>query len=165
MAAFAVRQVKKILFVSPQKQRADETSKKMIMKLTMFKSKLHQMKVTEANLHYEGSITIDADLLDKAQMLPYEKVQVVNITNGARLETYTIAGERGSGVCCMNGAAARRTQIGDRIIVIAYAEMAPEEASRHKPHVVILDENNNPKRIINETNYADQYNLDGDFVN
>src|SRR5690625_5507911 len=98
------------------------------MKLTMFKSKLHQLKVTEADLMYEGSITIDEDLLEAAGILPYEKVQVVNITNGARLETYTIAGERGSGVCCMNGAAARLTQIGDRIIVISYAEMTPDEA-------------------------------------
>jgi aspartate 1-decarboxylase len=106
----------------------------------MFKSKLHQMKVTEANLMYEGSITIDENLLDAAGILPYEKVQVVNITNGARLETYTIPGERGSRVCCMNGAAARFTQVDDRIIVIAYAEMTPEEAGNHKPVVVIVDE-------------------------
>ncbi len=112
------------------------------MKLTMFKSKLHQMKVTEANLHYEGSITIDSDLLDQAGILPHEKVQVVNITNGSRLETYTISGERGSRVCCLNGAAARKTQVGDRIIVIAYAEMTPEEAQNHQPRVIILDENN-----------------------
>jgi aspartate 1-decarboxylase len=117
------------------------------MKLTMFKSKLHQMKVTEANLHYEGSITIDADLLDQAGILPYEKVQVLNISNGARLETYTISGERGSRICCLNGAAARKTQVGDRIIVIAYAEMTSEEAQTHKPRVIILDENNEPKTI------------------
>tara|TARA_R110002124_G_scaffold287350_1_gene473589 strand:+ start:13594 stop:13911 length:318 start_codon:yes stop_codon:yes gene_type:complete len=99
----------------------------------MFKSKLRQMVVTDANLMYEGSITIDQDLLDTANLLPYEKVQVVNITNGSRLETYTIPGERRSTVCCMNGAAARLTRIGDRIIVISYAERTPEEAKSHKP--------------------------------
>jgi L-aspartate-alpha-decarboxylase len=87
------------------------------MKLTIFKSKLHQMRVTEANLMYEGSITIDEELLEAAGILPYEKVQVVNITNGSRLETYTIPGERGSRVCCMNGAAARLTQVGPVVTV------------------------------------------------
>lgn len=129
------------------------------MQITMFKSKLHQMVVTEANLMYEGSITIDQDLLEAADLLPYEKVQVVNITNGARLETYTIPGERGSRVCCLNGAAARLTHVGDRIIVISYAEMSPEEAKNHKPKVVIVDENNNPKQIIDETTYASTYSL------
>lgn len=135
------------------------------MKLTMFKSKLHQMKVTEANLHYEGSITIDQDLLDKSGILPYEKVQIVNITNGSRLETYTIPGERGSRVCCLNGAAARLTEVGDRIIVICYAEMTPEEAKDHKPKVVIVDEDNNPKKIIDETEYATSYDLKTGMIN
>lgn len=134
------------------------------MKLTMFKSKLHQMKVTEANLHYEGSITIDEDLLDQAGILPYEKVQVLNITNGSRLETYTIPGERSSRVCCLNGAAARLTQVGDRIIVIAYAEMTPEEAKNHKPKVVIVDENNNPREIVDETQYATKYDLKSGLI-
>jgi len=129
------------------------------MKLTMFKSKLHQMKVTEANLHYEGSITIDKELLDKSGILPYEKVQVVNITNGARLETYTIPGEAGSRVCCLNGAAARKTQVGDRVIIISYAEMTPEEAQDFKPKVVIVDENNDPKTIVDDTDYATKYDL------
>ena len=129
------------------------------MELTMFKSKLHQMRVTEANLHYEGSITIDADLLDKAGILPHEKVQVLNITNGSRLETYTIAGERGSRICCLNGAAARLTEVDDRIIVISYARMTPEEAQNHTPTVVVVDENNDPKTIVDETEYADQYGL------
>ncbi len=120
------------------------------MTLTMFKSKLHQMRVTEANLMYEGSITIDEDLLDRAGILPYEKVQVVNITNGTRLETYTIPGERGSRVCCMNGAAARLTQVDDRIIVIAYVEMTPEEAAKHEPVVVIVDEHNEPRDVLDE---------------
>ncbi len=130
------------------------------MKLTMFKSKLHQMRVTEANLMYEGSITIDQDLLDAANLLPYEKVQVVNITNGSRLETYTIPGERGSRVCCLNGAAARLTQIDDRIIVISYAEMTPEEAKDHKPRVVIVDENNDPKKVLDYSQPSTKYNLE-----
>ena len=134
------------------------------MKLTMFKSKLHQMKVTEANLHYEGSITIDRDLLDEAGILPYEKVQVLNITNGSRIETYTIEGDRGSRICCLNGAAARLTQVGDRIIVIAYAEMTPEEAKDHKPRIVIVDENNEPKSIIDEAKYAARYDLESGML-
>jgi len=134
------------------------------MKLTMFKSKLHQMKVTEANLHYEGSITIDRDLLDEAGILPYEKVQVLNITNGSRIETYTIEGERGSRICCLNGAAARLTQVGDRIIVIAYAEMTPEEAKNHKPRIVIVDENNEPKSVIDEAEYAARYDLESGML-
>lgn len=134
------------------------------MKLTMFKSKLHQMKVTEANLHYEGSITIDQELLQEAGILAYEKVQVVNITNGERLETYTIPGEVGSRVCCLNGAAARKTQVGDRVIIISYAEMTPEEAKDFKPKVVIVDENNNPKTIVDETEYATKYDLEKGVV-
>jgi aspartate 1-decarboxylase len=129
------------------------------MKLTMFKSKLHQMKVTEANLMYEGSITIDEELLEIANILPYEKVAVVNITNGSRLETYTIPGERGSRVCCMNGAAARLTQIDDRIIVIAYALLESEEAKKHKPTVVIVDENNDPKQILEQSVEGQSYSL------
>src|SRR6056297_2470072 len=134
------------------------------MKITMFKSKLHQMAVTEANLMYEGSITIDQDLLDAANLLPYEKVQVLNITNGSRLETYTIPGERGSRVCCLNGAAARLTQVGDRIIVISYAEMTPEEAKDHKPNVVIVDENNDPKEILENTTHGQTYDLETGLV-
>jgi len=130
----------------------------------MFKSKLHQMAVTEANLMYEGSITIDQDLLDAANLLPYEKVQVLNITNGSRLETYTIPGERGSRVCCLNGAAARLTQVGDRIIVISYAEMTPEEAKEHKPRVVIVDENNDPKEILDNTQPGTSYDMKSGLV-
>lgn len=129
------------------------------MKLTMFKSKLHQLRVTEANLMYEGSITLDEELMEKAGILPFEKVQVVNITNGSRLETYAIPGERGSRVCCMNGAAARLTQVDDRIIVIAYAEMNPEEASNHNPLVVIVDENNEPRKTLDGSDPARKFNL------
>lgn len=114
----------------------------------MFKSKLHQLRITEANLMYEGSITIDEELLELAGILPYEKVQVVNITNGSRLETYTIAGKKGSRTCCMNGAAARLAQVGDRIIVIAYAQMESKEAASHTPRVVIVDEKNEPKDLL-----------------
>lgn len=130
------------------------------MTLTMFKSKLHQMRVTEANLMYEGSITIDQDLLDASNLLPYEKVQVVNITNGSRLETYTIPGERGSRICCLNGAAARLTQVDDRIIIISYAEMNPEEAKAHKPKVVIVDENNNPKMVLDYSQPETKFDLE-----
>lgn len=130
------------------------------MKLKMFKSKLHQLTVTEANLHYEGSITIDPELLEEANILPYEKVQVLNITNGNRLETYTIEGEPGSRICCLNGAAARLTEIGDRIIVIAYAQMTPEEAKEHTPRVVVVDKNNDPKTITGKTDYANSYDLE-----
>nr|WP_290878138.1 aspartate 1-decarboxylase [Gracilimonas sp.] len=130
----------------------------------MFKSKLHQMAVTEANLMYEGSITIDQDLLDAANLLPYEKVQVLNITNGSRLETYTIPGERGSRVCCLNGAAARLTQVGDRIIVISYAEMTPEEAKKHKPRVVVVDENNEPTKILDNSQPETKFNLETGLV-
>lgn len=118
------------------------------------------MRVTEANLMYEGSITIDLDLLEAADLLPYEKVQVVNITNGSRLETYTIPGERGSRVCCLNGAAARLTQVDDRIIIISYAEMTPEEAKEHKPRVVIVDENNDPKQVLDYTQPATKFDLE-----
>ncbi|SFB17652.1 L-aspartate 1-decarboxylase [Cohnella sp. OV330] len=108
----------------------------------MMKSKLHRATVTEANLNYVGSITIDEDLLDLVDILPDEKVQIVNNNNGARFETYTIPGPRGSGVICLNGAAARLVQPGDKVIIIAYGYMETEEAKRHKPKVAILDEGN-----------------------
>lgn len=122
------------------------------------------MAVTEANLMYEGSITIDQDLLDAADLLPYEKVQVLNITNGNRLETYTIPGERGSKTCCLNGAAARLTEVGDRIIVISYAEMTPEEAREHKPRVVVVDENNEPKSVMDYSQPGTKYDLETGMV-
>lgn len=134
------------------------------MELTMFKSKLHQMRITEANLMYEGSITIDQDLLDMSGILPYEKVSVVNITNGSRLETYTIPGERGSRVCCMNGAAARLTQVDDRVIVIAYARMSEEVAKTHKPTIVVVDENNNPKNVFKGTIHGQSFDLENGLI-
>ena len=114
---------------------------------TLMKSKLHRGTVTAANLHYVGSITIDEDLMDAADLLPNEKVQVVDIDNGARLETYVIPGERGSGDLCLNGAAARLVQPGDKIIIISYAMFTDAEARQHVPTVVLLDETNRPEAI------------------
>ena len=109
---------------------------------TMMHGKIHRATVTEANLDYVGSITIDEDLLDAAGILPGEKVQIVNNNNGARLETYTIAGERKSGVICLNGAAARCAMKGDIVIIIAYAQMDEQEARSLSPKVVLVDKNN-----------------------
>jgi aspartate 1-decarboxylase len=108
----------------------------------MMKSKLHRATITEANLEYVGSITIDRDLMDAADLLPNEKVQVVDNDNGARLETYVIEGPRGSGVICLNGAAARLVQPGDTCIIISYAELEDAEARRWEPTVVFVDEDN-----------------------
>ena len=112
------------------------------MQRTMCKGKIHRATVTQANLNYIGSITIDQDLLDAANIYPYEKVQVVNITNGSRLETYTIAGARGSGVICLNGAAARLTAEGDLVIIISYGQYTDEEVRSLVPQIVFVDENN-----------------------
>jgi len=109
---------------------------------TMCKGKIHRATVTQANLNYVGSITIDQDLLDAANIYPYEKVQVVNINNGSRLETYTIAGARGSGVICLNGAAARLNTEGDLVIIISYAQCTEEEIRTLEPQIVFVDENN-----------------------
>lgn len=117
---------------------------------TMMKSKIHGARVTEANLHYVGSITIDEDILDQVGILPHEKVQIVNNNNGARLETYVIAGERGSGVICLNGAAARLVQPGDTVIIISYAMLSEEELRDFKPKVAIMDEHNNIQQIIEQ---------------
>lgn len=117
------------------------------MELTMLKSKIHRAVVTQAELDYVGSITIDTALLKKAEILEYEKVQVVDIDNGARFETYTIAGEENSGVICLNGAAARCVSTGDRVIIMAYCSLTPDEAKTHKPTVVFVDENNKITRV------------------
>jgi aspartate 1-decarboxylase len=114
----------------------------------MFRAKLHRLHVTEADLYYEGSITIDSELLEASGILPYEKVQVVNVNNGARLETYTIPGQPGSRIVCMNGPAARLAMKGDEVIVIAYTQLAPEDARKLRPRVVLVDEFNNPKEIM-----------------
>jgi aspartate 1-decarboxylase len=109
---------------------------------TMCKGKIHRATVTQANLHYVGSITIDRDLLEVANIYPYEKVQVVNVTNGARLETYAIAGAPGSGVICLNGAAARLAAEGDIIIIISYGQYNDEEIRSLVPQIIFVDENN-----------------------
>ena len=117
------------------------------MLYNMFHGKIHRATVTQANLEYMGSITIDEDLLEMAGILPGERVQVVNNNNGERLETYTIAGKRGSGVICLNGAAARRAQVGDTVIIIAYAMMDKAEAESLVPKVVMVDEQNHPVKV------------------
>jgi aspartate 1-decarboxylase len=108
----------------------------------MCKGKIHRATITQANLNYTGSITIDQDLLDAANIYPYEQVQIVNLNNGSRLETYTIPGARGSGVICMNGAAARLTAEGDKVIIISYAQFTEQEIRSLVPQVVFVDENN-----------------------
>lgn len=112
------------------------------MQVTLLKAKIHRATVTDANLHYTGSITIDQDLMDAAGIVPYEKVLVANIDNGTRHETYTVAGERGSGVILTMGAAARLVNPGDKIIIMAFATMDPSEVADHKPKVVIVDDKN-----------------------
>ncbi|MDE3839374.1 aspartate 1-decarboxylase [Bacillus methanolicus] len=109
---------------------------------TMMNAKIHRARVTEANLNYVGSITIDEDILDAVGMVPNEKVQIVNNNNGARFETYIIPGKRGSGVVCLNGAAARLVQEGDVVIIISYVMVPEEKVKTHKPKVAIMDENN-----------------------
>jgi len=119
------------------------------MTITMLKTKIHRAIVTQAELDYVGSITVDMDLLEQAGILEYEKVQIVDVNNGSRFETYTIAGERGSGVMCLNGAAARMVQTGDKIILMAYAQVTPEEASELRPTVLFVDEKNKVTKVTN----------------
>jgi len=116
------------------------------MRLTVFKSKIHRATVTEADLNYEGSITIDADLMDAADILPHEQVQILNVNNGERFDTYAIRGPRGSGVVCLNGPAARLALVGDTVIILTYAVMEREELLRHVPTVVFVDEKNRIRR-------------------
>jgi len=112
------------------------------MTITMLHSKIHRATVTDANLNYVGSITIDRDLIDAANMRVGQKIDIVNVNNGERFSTYIIAGERGKREMCLNGAAARKVHVGDKIIVIAYAQMSPEEADNYKARIVILNDDN-----------------------
>ena len=112
------------------------------MLIEVLKSKLHRVKITEAELHYVGSVTIDEDLMDAADLVENEKVQIVNINNGERLETYVIKGERGSGQICLNGPAARKAQVGDIIIIISYCYLEKDRAKTHKPLVIFPDGKN-----------------------
>lgn len=125
------------------------------MILNMLKGKIHRATIRQAELDYVGSITIDKDLLDAANILEYETVQVVDVNNGARLETYTIAGERGSGMICLNGAAARLVQPGDTCIIMCYCQMTPEEAQTHRPHVVFVDEENTIREVMRYEKHGD----------
>lgn len=115
---------------------------------TMMNGKIHRARVTEANLNYVGSITIDSEILDAVGMVPNEKVQIVNNNNGARFETYIIPGERGSGVVCLNGAAARLVHEGDVVIIISYALIPEEKVATHQPKVALMDENNHIVEMI-----------------
>lgn len=117
------------------------------MYIEMLKGKIHRATVTQAELDYVGSITVDAALLEASGILEYEKVQIVDINNGARFETYTIAGEAGSGIICLNGAAARCVQKGDKVIIMAYAKMSPKEAAENPPRVVFVDDENKISRL------------------
>jgi aspartate 1-decarboxylase len=117
------------------------------MKRILYKSKIHRAQITQAELYYEGSLTVDRELMDSADILPFEKVQVVNVNNGNRFETYVIEGQPGSGTICLNGAAARLGQIGDEVIIITYAEYSEEEAREHVPTTVLVGEENKVKSI------------------
>lgn len=119
------------------------------MQVTMLKGKIHRATVVQAELDYVGSITIDEDLLKASGILEYEKVQIVDVNNGSRFETYTIAGESGSGLICLNGAAARCVQVGDKIIIMSYCQLESEEAKIHKPAVVFVDDNNKVSEVTN----------------
>lgn len=120
------------------------------MTVEMLKGKIHRATVVQAELDYVGSITIDQDLLDAAGILEYEKVQIVDVNNGSRFDTYTIAGERGSGMICLNGAAARCVSPGDKVIIMAYAQLNPEELADYHPNVVFVDDSN---RVVRKTTY------------
>lgn len=117
------------------------------MQIHTLKSKIHRAIVTQAEIEYIGSITIDEALMEAAGIIEYEKVQVVDVDNGSRLETYVICGERGSGIICLNGAAARCVEVGHKVIIMAYAIMTPEELKENPPKVVFVDEDNKPSRI------------------
>ena len=120
------------------------------MEVNLLKAKIHRATVTQADLDYVGSVTIDSHLLEEAGIIEYEQVQIVDIDNGNRFETYAIAGEAGSGIICLNGAAAKCVTVGDKVIIMTYARMTPEEAKTHHPSVLFVDGDN---RIVRKTNY------------
>jgi aspartate 1-decarboxylase len=120
------------------------------MDITLLKAKIHRAVVTQADLDYVGSITIDSDLLRESGIMEYEKVEIADIDNGNRFATYTIAGEAGSGIICLNGAAAKCVNVGDKVIIMAYAQMTPDEAREHKPTVLFVDEHN---KVVRKANY------------
>ena len=130
------------------------------MTVTMLKSKIHRATVTQAELDYVGSITIDEELMKASGISEYEKVQIADVNNGQRFETYVIAGEKGSGVICLNGAAARCVQKGDKIIIMAYADMTPQEAADNPPTVLFLDDKNAVQRITRYEKHGRLEDLD-----
>ena len=125
------------------------------MLLTLCKGKLHRATVTQAELHYVGSITVDADLMGAAGIVPWERVQVVDVANGARFETYALEGPAGSGTVCVNGAAARLVHVGDPVIIIAYAQLTPEEARTFRPTFVLLDPGNTIRQVLSPARAED----------
>ena len=131
------------------------------MTLTMLKGKIHRAVVKQADLNYVGSITIDSELMEAAGILEYEMVQIVDVENGNRFATYTIAGEKGSGMICLNGAAARQVAVGDHVIIMCYAQMSEQEAKEHKPYVVFTDEDNH---IASISRYEKHGLLTKDFI-
>jgi len=125
----------------------------------MLKSKIHRARVTEANINYEGSITIDKKLMEAADILPYEQVNVLDVNNGARLTTYAIAGEPGSGVICLNGAAARLVTVGDIVIILTYTDVTEHEAVNYHPRLVYVNANNEITEVKGELSYAGQWKV------
>lgn len=125
------------------------------MTVTMLKGKIHRAVVKQAELNYVGSITVDPELMEAAGIFEYEKVHIVDVENGNRFETYTIAGEPGSGMICLNGAAARQVQVGDHVILMAYCQMEAEEVKDHKPYVVFVDEDNKIAKISRYEKYGE----------
>lgn len=125
------------------------------MMITMLKGKIHRAVVKQAELNYVGSITVDPELMEAAGILEYELVQIVDVENGNRFETYTIAGERGSGMICLNGAAARQVQVGDHVIIMCYAQLSPEEAKEHRPYVVFVNGENQITQVSRYEKYGE----------
>lgn len=124
------------------------------MTVTMLKGKIHRAVVKQAELNYVGSITVDPELMEAAGIYEYELVQIVDVENGNRFETYTIAGEPGSGMICLNGAAARQVQVGDHVIIMCYCQMSPEEVKEHKPKVVFVDDENKIEKVSSYEKYG-----------
>ena len=124
------------------------------MTVTMLKGKIHRAVVKQAELNYVGSITVDPELMEAAGIYEYELVQIVDVENGNRFETYTIAGEPGSGMICLNGAAARQVQVGDHVIIMCYCQMSPEEVKEHKPTVVFVDDENKIAKVSSYEKYG-----------
>ena len=129
------------------------------MQITLLKAKIHRAKITQADLNYVGSITIDEHLMIESGILEYEKVKVVNIDNGNRFETYVIKGEKNSGIICVNGAAARLVSVGDKVIIMCYCHLEPHEVVVHKPKVLFMNENNSIHSVVNNEEHGPEKNI------